>query len=125
MSDWIPPWERRLSRLPEAPPEAGFDPLEQYPSFTEPAPVEDWFGNEVTLYGPGPGFEPYSLTQEQWFDEALLPKEILLEKYGLDNIDIMEQLTLRGMDYTYIDWDGEERSGLWRDWRDAYAEAYG
>jgi hypothetical protein len=125
MSDWIPPWERRLEGLPEAP-EADLSPFERYGLVEEPAPVESWFGNEVTLYGIQDGmFEPYSMTGEEWVDEALRPKEDLIEEYGLDNIDIIEQLQSRGYDYTYIDFDGEERSGLWRDWRDAYAESHG
>jgi hypothetical protein len=124
----IPPWERRLSRLPEAP-EADISEFERYPSFEEPAPVEPWLGNEVTIYGPGPDFEALppggGFTAEDWFDQALRPKEDLLRDWGLDNIDIIEQLISRGYDYTYIDFDGQEKSGLWRDWRDAYAGMYG
>lgn len=128
MSDYIPPWERRLTGLPEAPESAGISPLEEYPSYEEPAPLatEAWFGNEVTVYGPGPAFEPLppggGFTAADWFDQTLRPKEDLLRDWGLDNIDILEQLISRGYDYTYIDEEGIERSGLWRDWRDAYAE---
>lgn len=122
----IPPWERRLYRLPEAP-EAGPSPFEAYPFQEEPIPLDEeaWFGNELTIYGPGPAFEPLppggGFTAEDWFDIATQHGDRTMEAWGLSQIDIIEQLQARGYDYTYIDDEGIERSGLWRDWRDAYA----
>jgi hypothetical protein len=83
-------------------------------------PEDDyWYGEdipepEVDMYGQY--LEPLpSMSVEEWQQEALRPKEYLLERYGIDNLDIMHRLDSMG----YID-DKD-----WEDWRDWYGSMYG
>jgi len=122
--DWLPPWTVRQT--------ASF-PITGYRDWEEPVsigPGPGWYEDEFTVYGSGiSGFEPLppggGFTPADWYDQAMRPAWQLRRDWGVDNLDIMEQLIRAGYDYIYIDEDGVERSGLWRDWRDAYAEAYG
>jgi hypothetical protein len=70
----------------------------------------EWWNADVTLYNDF--LEPMTYTAEDWFNETLNSKEELLELYGLDNIDIIEQLEQMGL------WDAED----WDYWREMYGE---
>lgn len=77
----------------------------------------DWFGNEWT---PTDDYGDYvatdrPMTVEDWLQEALRPKEYLLDKYGIDNLDILRQMQEE-------DLIGPED---WDQWRNVYDYLYG
>lgn len=82
-----------------------------------PGQTPAWFGNEVELE------DDYQerietdqpMTTQDWLNEALLPADVLVDKYGIDNLDIMRALEKQGL-ISYEDWE---------DWRDMYEAIYG
>jgi hypothetical protein len=82
-----------------------------------PGEEPDWYGNEVQLeddYGDWVETDR-PMTVQDWLQEALRPKEYLLDKYGIDNIDILRQLQ-------EDDLIGPED---WDQWRTVYDYLYG
>lgn len=84
-----------------------------FPQGEEP----DWYGNEVQLEDDYGDWVETSrpMTVDDWLQEALRPKEYLLDKYGIDNIDILRQLQ-------EDDLIGPED---WDQWRTIYDYLYG
>lgn len=74
-------------------------------------------GNEVQLEDDyqQPVETDRAMTAQDWLDEALLPKDVLIDKYGIDNVDIMRALEKQGL-ITDEDWES---------WRDMYEAIYG
>lgn len=90
----------------------------------EGPPTPPWYGNEVMLtddYGnllpEGGGW-----TANDWFRQSLEPVSDTLEKFGIDNVDIIFQLIDQGYDYDWYDEKGKRHSGLFRDWHEAGGE---
>ena len=77
-----------------------------------------------TLYGDGEhAGQSWTMTGPEWLGEAYLSRFELLELYGLDNLDVVEQLMDAGYDYDYISpITGKHISGIWHDWRELYSE---
>lgn len=104
------PYEQPIQPPPEEPPLGG-----------------GWdYGTEPTyrLYGDGAhAGEHWDKTGPEWIGEAYLSNYELIELYGLDNLDVLEQLIDEGYDYDYIsEITGEVISGVWHDWREIYGE---
>lgn len=87
------------------------------PPWEEEVTLTDDYGNYVET--------DELMTFEKWMDETRMPREYLLNKYGIDNIDIIEQLIDQGYDYDIYGYNRKgqlvRKSGLWRDFREAYA----
>lgn len=119
----------------EPPPVPPREPIPDYRDWFEDIPTEEpteepwggpfppgeepeWFGNEAP-----PLTDDYGeiidtgkpMTVQDWLDEALRPNDYLLDKYGISNIDIMQQL---------YDW-GEIGEEEWDVWRATYEYLYG
>lgn len=130
-----PPLQRPVAPpAPIAPPPTPADYAETYqPSFYDDdyiseqpsvyTPPEE-YGREqqVTIYGDGEHFnEPFTLSVHEWMGEVMYDNEELIELYGLDRQDIMQELIDAGQDYPGSRLNsrtGEPISGLWEDYRD-------
>ena len=99
---------------PEGPPDYWSD------RWDEAGGEPEWWDDNVTIWGIQDNFfQPYTLTAEDWFNETLLFQEELLERYGIDNIDIIDQLMDIGL------WERGEPgypSADWAHWRELYEE---
>ena len=91
-----------------------------YESFTYTPVWEERY----TIYGDGAHRgQSWTMTGQEWVGEAYLDQYSLIELYGLDNLDIIEDLMDQGYDYLIqSDITGEWISGLWEDWRELYGE---
>lgn len=82
-----------------------------------------WWDDQVTIYGDwdGTSFASYTYTAEDWFNEVTTysgPE--LIDMYGLDNIDIINQLMDQGLwERGYPGFPSED----WAYWRELYEEA--
>lgn len=108
-----------LFQLPYEPPSFPAEPGGGYGDIIYTPPEEtydefpDWFGNEITIENAYS--EPFSHTKEEWFSEVLESKEYLLDKYGLDNLEIIFSLEDAGY------WDDDD----WDEWRSLYDSVFG
>jgi hypothetical protein len=94
----------------------------------DPGPPDDWWDEPFTVYGADyPDFPDYTFTVGEWIEMTLTyDQEELLERFGVDQIDILHQLEERsdwGSERAYYyDEDGELHSYSidWADWREQY-----
>lgn len=121
-------WRTVSGRQPSRP-----APEPEYPPPDYPRPPRDYPGggggyDEPPDYGPPPeepwDWEPEidlydannvfigSNTKEEWMQELLEPKEVLLVTYGYSNLDIIDALIELG------EWDDYD----WEWWREHYGE---
>lgn len=133
-----PPFIPLGGQLAPTPADYGEDEIygeEEEPVYEqEPLPgLEEEYPDEVTLYDDY--FQAVEtdrlMTANDWLKEAQTNRgQALYDKYGVDNLDMIRQLKDQGYDYTFIKFDKRkgvyrEYSGLWRDWREAYEQAFG
>ena len=87
-------------------------PTERLSEIREPqemptGPTVDWseYGDEVTMYDPET-YDPIPvdryMTADDWYREALMPADYLRARYGINNIEILQQLDAEGY---FVDWD--------------------